>query len=106
MAHNPHNCLLVARRSHGPVRQAVGHTLPLVATERRVSRAVLVEQLRHAIDQLAMEYEVVAYASVGESEQERRRSALARKPMPRDKGDAPARARARSAGAIAGRGRT
>ena len=37
------------------------------------------EQFRDAIDQLAMEYEDVAYASVGESKQERVRTALARK---------------------------
>ena len=53
----------------------------MVAAARRVSEAVLVEQLRDAIDQLelAMEVENVAYASVGESEQERVRTVLARK---------------------------
>src|SRR5437763_4989950 len=41
-----------------------------VAAERGVSRAVLVERLRDAVDDLAIEYEDVAYASVGESKQE------------------------------------
>jgi len=50
-----------------------------VARERDVSQAVLLEQLRDAIDQLAMEYEDVAYASVGESKQERVRAVLTRK---------------------------
>ena len=38
----------------------------MVAAERGVSRLMLTEQFRDAIDQLAIEYEVVAYASVGE----------------------------------------
>jgi hypothetical protein len=41
-----------------------------VAAEQGVSRAVLVERLRHAVDELAIEYEDVAYASVGECKQE------------------------------------
>jgi hypothetical protein len=56
------------------------------ATERGVSRPALIEMLRDAVDELAMEYEDVAYASVGESNQDRVRAELARKPMPRDKG--------------------
>jgi hypothetical protein len=39
----------------------------LVATERGASRLKLTEDLRDAIDQLAMEVEDVAYASVGEA---------------------------------------
>ncbi|HKC72938.1 MAG TPA: hypothetical protein VKF37_01895 [Chloroflexota bacterium] len=74
----------------------------LVAAERGVSRPVLVEQLRDAVDELAVAYEDVANESLGESTWE---LALAHKPMPRDKGDAPARATARSAGASAGSGR-
>jgi hypothetical protein len=46
-----------------------------LAAERGVSRPALAEQLRDAIDQLAMEYERVAY---GESDQERVWRALAR----------------------------
>jgi hypothetical protein len=41
-----------------------------VAAEQGVSRAVLVERFRHAVDELAIEYEDVAYASVGECKQE------------------------------------
>ena len=51
----------------------------VVAAERGVSRLMLTEQLRDAIDQLALEYEEVAYAFVGGSKQERVRTALARK---------------------------
>lgn len=36
-----------------------------MAAERGISRPALTEQLRDAIDHLAMEYEHVAYASVG-----------------------------------------
>jgi hypothetical protein len=50
-----------------------------VAAERGVSRLMLTEQLRDAIDQLALEYEDVAYAFVRRSKQERVRMALARK---------------------------
>jgi hypothetical protein len=49
------------------------------AAERDVSRLMLTEELRDAIDQLAMEVEDIAYASVGESQQERVQAALARK---------------------------
>jgi hypothetical protein len=51
----------------------------LMAAQRGVSRLMLTEQLRDAIDQLAMEYEDVAYASVIETQVERMRAALARK---------------------------
>ena len=50
-----------------------------MAAERGVSQLMLTEQLRDAIDQLAMQYGDVAYASVGKSKQERVRTALARK---------------------------
>ena len=39
----------------------------VVAAERGVSRPVLVEQLRDAVDELALEYEEVAFAPVGQS---------------------------------------
>jgi hypothetical protein len=45
----------------------VGAEPALVAAERGVNRAVLVEQLRDAVDELAMEYENVAYAGVVET---------------------------------------
>ena len=51
----------------------------LVAAERGVSRLMLTEMLRDAVEQLGMQYEDVAYSSVGESKQERVRAALARK---------------------------
>jgi hypothetical protein len=51
----------------------------LVATERGVSRAALVEQLRYAVDDLASEYEDVANASVGQSPPEQVRATLAGK---------------------------
>ena len=57
----------------------IGADVHMVATERRASRAALVEQLRDAVDQLAMAYEDVAYASIGEHRQERVRGALARR---------------------------
>ena len=38
-----------------------------VVAERGVSRPALVELLRDAVDELALEYEVVAFASVGQS---------------------------------------
>jgi hypothetical protein len=50
----------------------------LVAAERGTSRPALTEQLRDAIDQLALEHEHAAY---GESDQERVRGALARRPL-------------------------
>jgi hypothetical protein len=50
-----------------------------VAAERGVSCAVLVELLRDAVDELAVTYEYVANASVGESVAERVRAALTRK---------------------------
>jgi hypothetical protein len=40
---------------------------------------VLVEQLRDAVGQLAMAYEDVAYASIGETKQERVQGGLARR---------------------------
>jgi hypothetical protein len=49
-----------------------------VAAERGVRLLMLTEQLRDAIDQLAMEVEDIAYASVGKSKQERVRATLAR----------------------------
>ena len=49
-----------------------------VAAERGVSCAVLVELLRDAVDELAVAYEYVANASVGESVAERVRAALTR----------------------------
>jgi hypothetical protein len=51
----------------------------LVAAERGVSRLMLTELLRNAVDALAVEYEDTAYASVGESKQEQVRTSLARK---------------------------
>jgi hypothetical protein len=48
-----------------------------VAAERGVSCAVLVELLRDAVEELAITYEDVAYASLGESAQERARATLA-----------------------------
>jgi hypothetical protein len=50
-----------------------------VAAERGTSRLMLTEQLRNAIDQLAMQVEDVAYASLEESKQERVRAILARR---------------------------
>ena len=49
------------------------------AAERSVSRPVLVEQLRDAVDELAMEYENVACAGVVETEQDRVLASLAGK---------------------------
>jgi hypothetical protein len=50
-----------------------------VAAERGVSRAVLVEQLRDAVDELAMEYEDTANAHLDGSPVEKVRATLARK---------------------------
>jgi hypothetical protein len=49
-----------------------------IAAERGVSQPVLVDQLRDAVDELAIVYEDTAYASVGGSYQEQVRAALAR----------------------------
>jgi hypothetical protein len=49
-----------------------------VARERGVNQLMLTEQLRDAVDQLAMEYEDVAYAGVVETQAGRMRAALAR----------------------------
>jgi hypothetical protein len=57
----------------------IGADVHMVAIERRVSRAVLVEQLRDAVDDLALAYEDVPYASVGERKQERVPAAPVRK---------------------------
>jgi hypothetical protein len=51
----------------------------LVAAERGVSRAVLVEQLRDAVDELAMEYEDTANAHLDGSPAEQVWATLARK---------------------------
>jgi hypothetical protein len=51
----------------------------LLAAERGVSRPVLVEQLRDATGELAVEYENVAYAGVVETEQDRVLASLAGK---------------------------
>jgi hypothetical protein len=56
-----------------------GIELAVVAAERGVSRAVLVEQLRNAVDELAMEYEDTANAHLDESPAERVRATLARR---------------------------
>jgi hypothetical protein len=50
-----------------------------LAAERGVSRPALMELLREAVDQLAIEYEDVAYAGVVETEQERTLARLAGK---------------------------
>jgi hypothetical protein len=50
-----------------------------VAAERGVSRAVLVEQLRDAVDELAMEYEATANAHLNDSLVVRVSAAPARK---------------------------
>jgi hypothetical protein len=50
-----------------------------VAAERRVSRPALTELLRDAVDRLALEYEHVAYSSMGERKQEQARGVLARR---------------------------
>jgi hypothetical protein len=51
----------------------------LAAAERGVNRLMLVEQLRDAVDQLAVAYEDVAYAGVVETEQDRVLASLAGK---------------------------
>jgi hypothetical protein len=51
----------------------------VVAAERGVSRAVLVEQHRNAVDELAMEYEDTVNAHLDESSAERVRATLARR---------------------------
>jgi hypothetical protein len=48
----------------------------VAARERGVSRPAPVDLLRDAVDELAVEYEDTAYASVGESKQERVRATL------------------------------
>jgi hypothetical protein len=51
----------------------------LVVAERGVSRPVLVQQLRNAVEELAIDYEDIAYADVVQTPEERVRMALARK---------------------------
>jgi hypothetical protein len=51
----------------------------LVARERGVSRPVLVEMLRDAVDELAVAYEDTAYAHLNASPAEQVRATLARK---------------------------
>jgi hypothetical protein len=50
-----------------------------VAAERGVSRPVLVEQLRDAVEELAIDDEDIADAGIVETPEERVRTALARK---------------------------
>jgi hypothetical protein len=50
-----------------------------VAAERGLSRPVLVERLRDAVDELGVAYEDTANACLGQSPQEQVRAALARK---------------------------
>jgi hypothetical protein len=50
-----------------------------VARERGVSRPALVELLREAVDELAIQYEDVAFASVGQTKQEQVQARLAGK---------------------------
>jgi hypothetical protein len=48
-----------------------------VAAERGVSRPTLVELLRDAVDELALEYEEVAFASLGQTPREQVQARLA-----------------------------
>jgi hypothetical protein len=50
-----------------------------MAAERGVSRPVLVQQLRNAVEELAIDYEDIAYAGVVQTLEQRVRTALARK---------------------------
>jgi hypothetical protein len=50
-----------------------------VVAERGVSRPALVQQLRNAVEELAIDYEDIAYAGVVQTPEERVRTALARK---------------------------
>ena len=75
-------CALLRQDDDGfPVYQLVveGTEPSQVAAERGISRAVLVEQLRDAVDALAVAYEGVANAHLDQSPQEQGRTALARK---------------------------
>jgi hypothetical protein len=75
-----------------------------IAAERGVSQPVLVDQLRDAVDELAIVYEDTAYASVDGSYREQVRAALARAAKARSPGARTGMAAAGTAGLRPGLG--